>query len=166
LDRLTDKGDRQPEIYDLARTTLVDLDSLQFDARGIVLRFELQLLRMMGQLPTWQRCPQCGTGVTSPEIASQNVADGKEQDMWRTFSSQAGGILCDRCRSGGRQLIRIHRSAQETLHRFSDSDWQNIDIDHFTEEHRRAIRKVIVQYLNTLVDRKFNLHPYLEELGR
>ena len=44
LDRLTDKGDKQPELFELALETLRNLADLEFDLRAIVLRFELQSL--------------------------------------------------------------------------------------------------------------------------
>ncbi len=179
LDRLTDKGDKQPEIFDLAKQTLSDLQSPDLEPRAIVLRFELQILRMLGHLPSWKRCVQCGRDVSeslqSPDVPlvdhrakseTQSKETVQRADHWLMFSPISGGVLCWQCRLGGRQLIRIHNSAQQTLIQFSDSKWREIRIDQFKNEHRAAIRRVMVQYLTTLLDRQLNLHTYLEELGR
>lgn len=177
-DRLTDKGDQQAEIYDLAKDTLIALENMELEPRAIVLRFELQILRMLGHLPSWQRCVHCGKSISS------HAADGEDRqtalhpaqkqrnqtestsDSWILFSPLAGGVLCWDCRLGGRQLIRIHQTARRVLVDFSGPEWQSIAIDSFPVEHRAAIRKVMERFLTLLLDRQFQLHNYLEELGR
>ncbi len=179
LDRLTDKGDKQPEIFDLANQTLSDLQSTELEPRAIMLRFELQVLRMLGHLPSWKRCVQCGRDVVEvpqgqdiPFVAGTSSIEpitgetGQQVERWLMFSPISGGVLCEGCRLGARQLIRIHSTAQQTLIRFSESEWRDISVDQFTSEHRAAIRRVMVQYLTTMLDRQLNLHTYLEELGR
>lgn len=155
LERLTDKGDKQPEIFDLAVATLQALAQPELDVKGIVLRFELQMLRCVGQLPTWSRCAQCGN----------QVAPTAEQD-WFMFGLLAGGVLCNNCQPGSRQLLRIPTSAWETLERFSSADWKEIDLTNYANTHRSAIRNLIEKILRCTLDRNLQLHPYLEELGR
>lgn len=161
LDRLTDKGDKQPEIFDLAHATLCALDSAQDDPRGLVCRFELGLLRMIGHLPSWRRCAHCGN-----ETQSGQDANAGSDETWVVFGALAGGILCRGCQLGGRQMIRIPKDALGVLERFSDSNWQGIDTNDYTEQHRPIIRGLLGRYLTVMLDRKLQLHAYLEELGR
>ncbi len=152
IDRLTDKGDRQPEIFQLAVATLQTLEHAQFDVRAIVLRFELQMLRLVGQLPSWKRCAQCGQDAC--------------QTDWVVFSALAGGVLCDDCRAGARQTLRIASAARDTLEHFSRVDWQEENLEEYSSNHRPALRAVVTRYLTVMLDRKLQLHAYLEELGR
>ena len=152
LDRLTDKGDEQPELFEQAESTLSALAEPELELRAIVLRWELQMLRMLGHLPSWRICAQCGDEVPAVENA--------------TFGLMASGVLCERCRSGSRNMIRLPADVRETLEQFSESEWQQIPLKTFPLAHRAELRNVMKQYLTVILDRKLNLHPYLEELGR
>lgn len=162
LDRLTEKGDEQPEIFDLARDTLTSLEDQRCEPRSVVLRMELGLLRMIGNLPSWRDCVQCGTPVQSPD--------------WITFGVTAGGVLCAKCQTGARNTLRIPTSIRDLMELFSQPEWRSIGvtmrgtdpvaIDTYPEKHRAAIRALVNRCLTTLLDRKFQLHAFLEELGR
>ena len=170
LDKLTDKADKQPEIYDLAKTSLAALEDPEMEPRAVVLRLELQLLRMTGHLPSWRQCAQCGKSLTKQAMPEQrNARDNKssgDASHWRYFSAFSGGIVCLGCRVVSRQTFRIAEGALDGLVAFSRDDWRRIECSHFPVGNTTAIRKLITQYLTTLLDRKFQLHDYLEELGR
>lgn len=152
LDRLTDKGDDQPELFELASSTLLALANPEFDPRAIVLRLELQMLRMVGHLPSWRICAQCGQDVPAGDKA--------------TFGLLASGVLCDRCRPGSRHMIELSSLVRDTLEQFSIPEWQTIPLQSYPDINRALLRNVVKQYLTVLLDRKLNLHYYLEELGR
>ncbi len=152
LDRLTDKGDEQPELFELAEQTLLALANPELELRAIVLRMELQMLRMTGHLPSWSVCAQCGEAVPDDSSA--------------TFGLLASGVLCELCRGGARFMVHLPAPVRMTLEQFSASEWQRISLNNYPNTHRAAVRGVVKQYLTVLLDRKLNLHSYLEELGR
>ncbi len=152
LDRLTDKGDEQAELFELAEATLLALADPELELRAIVLRLELQMLRMLGHLPTWRYCAQCGEEVPRGDNA--------------TFGLLASGVLCERCRPGSRNMILLSGSVRETFEQFSEPEWQKIPLSTYPTANRASLRNVVKQYLTVLLDRKLNLHSYLEELGR
>lgn len=152
LDRLTDKADRQPEIYELATATLADLSEMESDVASVVLRWELQMLRLVGHLPSWRRCAQC----------SQFVEDAQ----WLVFGVLASGVLCPTCQSGARELIRMPSSTRSELERFSQTNWREIELSTLSPSHKSVIRRMLTRYLTVMLDRKLQMHPYLEELGR
>ena len=152
LDRLTDKGDEQPELFELAESTLLALADPVLELRAVVLRLELQMLRMLGHLPTWRMCAQCGDEVPASDKA--------------TFGLLASGVLCERCRPGSRQMILLPAIVRDTLEQFSEPEWQTISLRTYPNANRAALRNVVKQYLTVLLDRKLNLHSYLEELSR
>ncbi len=152
LERLTDKQDRQPGIYDLAVATLDAISDSAQPLAGVVLRLELQMLRLVGHLPTWRLCAHCGQGV--------------EPSAWWVFGTLASGMLCSNCQVGQRQLIRLASGAVDELEQFSSEQWREIDISGLSSNHRSVIRGLVTRYLTVLLDRKLQMHPYLEELGR
>ncbi len=152
LDRLTDKGDKQPELFELAEDTLATLADPKLEPRAIVLRWELQMLRLVGHLPSWQLCAQCGQDVSHEETT--------------VFGLMASGVVCERCRIGGRQLLPLPQPARQLLQQYSDSLWREIPLNKYPEQHRSVLRRIVKQYLMVLLDRRLNMHAYLEELGR
>lgn len=152
LERLTDKGQPQPEVFEVAVATLQALAQPELEVRGIVLNFEIQMLRYGGQLPSWTRCVHCG----------RDVPDSR----WFLFDLVAGGVLCEACQPTARHTVRMPADTRRVLQYFSQPTWRQIDLSRYPHEHRAAIRTVIGRYLTFVLDRQPNLHSYLEELGR
>ena len=151
LDRFTEKGDAQPELYDLAVATLMSLADERSEPRACVLRWELQLLRLVGHAPTLDRCAQCGRTI--------------DDDATVPFAPMVGGIVCANCGAGLRPLIQMPPAARQELLRFSESDWQTTRITNFVSSGRAAIRGALERYIAALLDRRLNLTYFLQELG-
>lgn len=173
LDRLTDQGDQQPEIYELATATLLELSQPASQVAGLVLRWELQMLRLTGHLPSWQRCGHCGQAVvpSSAQAPSESTRESSRESSSQraaecVFGVLAGGVLCSDCQRGARHMIRLPQAARAELEWFSRSQWRELDTSLLNSAHRSVIRGVMTRYLTVLLDRKLQMHPYLEELGR
>jgi DNA repair protein RecO (recombination protein O) len=80
---LTAEMDPHPGLYDAAIQTLTRLQ--EADPKVAIIRFELAILREIGQSPALDACVECG-----------RIADG--EGTW-TFSIAQGGLLCSDCQS-------------------------------------------------------------------
>lgn len=83
LSGLTEEYDPHPRLYEVAVETLRRLET-DTDARPIIIRFELLLLRELGQLPEFDACLVCGRPVSPTRTYAYWVGQG--------------GLLCDACR--------------------------------------------------------------------
>jgi DNA repair protein RecO (recombination protein O) len=104
LQKLTDEGDPSPELFDLTHDMLVQLDEADFfenDLNHRLLQYELGLLDLIGQLPMLTRCVSCGREKT--EINDVN------------FGLNAGGVLCQQCRRGKADVVKVSASGFESL---------------------------------------------------
>ncbi len=153
LDALTDRGERQSEVFDLAVATLESLADPICDPRAITLRLELQLLRLVGSLPSWRSCAQCGGEVEA-------------QDGFLAFGAIAGGIVCDRCRSATRGLMRLRKATRDEFERYCQHDWRSANMTVYPSADRARLRAVMQRYITVLLDRKLQMYSYLQELGR
>lgn len=151
LDRFTEKGDAVPELYDLAATTLASLGDERLEPRACILRWELQLLRLVGHAPTLDRCAQCG-----------NIID---DDAVVPFAPLVGGVVCRECAGGLRPLIQLPPAARGELMRLSDADWQETEITELIGSGRSAMRGALERYIMALLDRRLHLTNFLQELG-
>jgi len=104
LNELTDDYDSHPELFDAADRTLAALHTSLVVA-PVLVDFELTALRVLGHLPSWSQCADCGTDV---------------EPVGRVpFSHLAGGVLCKECRTRQKQIITISAGVVQTLIRRS-----------------------------------------------
>jgi DNA repair protein RecO (recombination protein O) len=151
LGELTDQYDPHPELFDLADETLASLAAGE-PAAGNVMRFELGLLRILGHTPSLDTCAECGAAVT----ASGRVA----------FGLIDGGVLCNRCRAGKKQVALVSPGMIKTMAQFADPDtqtWQRMEI---TPSIMGELRGVLNHYLTNLLGHKPRMHEYIGSLGK
>ncbi len=162
LDGLTDEDDPHPELFDLADQTLAALaagdsngNSRGLTAPGAVgetvakltMRFELGALRLLGHLPSLEKCVECGNAV---EPAGR-VA----------FGQLDGGVLCGNCRVGKKQVVMVSAGALRTMAQLAGTDgaaWRRTTVD------RRSLgelRGLLNHYFTHLLGRKPKMHEYL-----
>lgn len=148
LIRLTHDYDPHPELFDTAEATLVALgDARQASPAALhLLHFEISLLRLLGYLPQFEACVECG--------AEQVVRDGRV-----AFGLLAGGVLCPQCRPGKRQVVSLSVTAWQTLR-----DWAQPEAAPRSIPERKVgneLRAVITHYMQNLLGSKPRLHDYL-----
>jgi len=149
LGELTDDCDPHPELFDLADETLEALAAAEAISRWVV-RFELGALRLLGHMPSLDRCVGCGT----PVAATGRVA----------FAGVEGGVLCGDCRRGKKHIVSVTAGTLRTMMQLADIEsrtWQRIDIDPGTLGEARG---VLNHYVTNLLGRKPRLHQYLGPL--
>ncbi|HBO45089.1 MAG TPA: DNA repair protein RecO [Planctomycetaceae bacterium] len=147
LDTLTHDYAASPELFDLADQTLAEL------ATGVavgkcVARFELGLLRLLGLLPSLDRCADCGEPVQ---------AAGRVR-----FAHLDGGVICDGCREGKSRVASVGASVVRAMTRLAETDdpsWRQLEIDPRTGGE---LRGVLSHYVAHLLGRKPRMHAYLK----
>lgn len=147
---LTHGGDPYPALFDAADSTLLELEG-ELEVQRIVLRFEMLALSILGHLPALHGCAACGQAM---ELTGRVL-----------FGQLAGGLLCQRCRAGQRQVVSVTAEAIETLQLFTATDtdqWRDVEIAART---RGEIRGLLGQYLSNLLDHRPRMHDYLGSLS-
>jgi DNA repair protein RecO (recombination protein O) len=150
---LLEEHQKGAELFELCDQTLMDLDS-GCSPPEVVLRFEMQMLRVLGHLPTFHLCASCGNPVES------------DRDRQTTrLGIAAGGVLCPDCLPGQRYVLRIRKPTLEYLIAYASSDWQN-SLPPIESEFRGELRFVMDKFVSNLADRQLRLTDFLEELKR
>jgi DNA repair protein RecO (recombination protein O) len=135
LGGLTAEFDPHPELFDASLRTLSRLQDS--DPKLALVRFELSVLREIGQLPSWDRCVACGRG---------HVSEG----AWR-FSVVQGGLVCPRCSQETSTGESISAGTVAVLRRLSEES--DAVVDRLTlsqrqlQEARRVLRGAVSQAL-------------------
>ena len=147
LRELTDSGDPHPELFQAADQALYEFDHGQNESLTVI-RFELTALRLLGHVPSFDRCVGCGEEME----LSGRVA----------FGLLSGGVLCGRCRGGRRQVASISAGSLLTMRRLAhepDDEWRSLalDVRQFGE-----IRGLLTRYMTNLLGKRMRMHPYLQ----
>ncbi|HTN73912.1 MAG TPA: DNA repair protein RecO [Pirellulaceae bacterium] len=145
LNDLTEPGDPHPELFDATNAALQALDE-SGDVAAIVARFELCLLRYVGQLPELEHCVECG----GPYASSGRVS----------FGQLAGGVLCQRCRAGKRQIVSVSAEVMAILRELAKSEqpWNETTVP---KERRGELRSVLNHYMTNLIGRRPRMYAFL-----
>lgn len=149
---LTDDYDPHPELFDLADLALLELSGTRLPAGAVVLRFELLALRQLGHLPSLRNCVECGTRVEP----ARRVA----------FGQLAGGVLCNRCRAGKRQVVSLSGPALAGMATFTDEASTSWETEELPAGVRGEIRGVVNHYMSNLLGHRPRMHPYLGFLAQ
>ena len=107
LCELTEEYDPHPSLFDEALKALQLLAEGQHANQGII-RFELAILREIGQLPAFDVCISCGNPVTNT-------------DPYGFWVSQ-GGLICPRCRKESYDQKLIQPGTIRLLRALSEGD--------------------------------------------
>ena len=149
LRELTDEHDPHPQLFQLAQQTLIALDSVDSqqnqEVSQHVMRFELMALRLLGHAPTLHDCAGCGKRVRP----ARRLA----------FGMLSGGVLCEQCRQGKRQVASISAAALNVMVRLASDEQLPGDFQ-WTRPIAGEIRGLLNRYMCNLLGKR----PKTQEL--
>ncbi|MCY2981351.1 MAG: DNA repair protein RecO [Planctomycetota bacterium] len=150
---VTEEHQKVADLFEMSDRTLMDLDAGKSPPE-VVLRFEMQLLKLLGHLPTFHLCASCGNAVES-----QRNGEGTRLGI------AAGGVLCPNCLPGQRFVLRIRNPTLGYLISYATADWDQ-EPEPIDSEYRGEMRFVMERFISNLADRRLRLTDFLEELQR
>lgn len=109
LSDLTADSDPHPQLYQESIETLSRLQ--EANPKVAILRFELAILRELGQLPAFDVCVNCGRPGHNRTAANEG--------LW-SFSISQGGLVCPTCSKESGSGVPISPGTVAVLRRLSD----------------------------------------------
>jgi DNA repair protein RecO (recombination protein O) len=149
LDALSEEYDPHPALFDESVDVLGRL-SLGAPLAPILLRFELILLREIGQLPSFDQCVVCGESVD----VAHKVG----------FKMSQGGVICRKCYGDEAPRYEISMDAVKVIQRFAEGSpesWQAVSIGSGQLNEIRAVVNSVVRHI---LGRRPKMHSYLSIL--
>lgn len=138
LDALTPEADPQPELFDVAEKTLLELsvhDAPEEATRSLLVHAELAMLRIVGHAPALLRCAECRGSIAAGSRAAFGMLDG--------------GVLCPRCRQGKRAVVSVSTEALAALRSLAGPDdaWRSIAVPARVAGEIRAVMNTYFAHL-------------------
>ncbi len=168
LDTLTADGDPQPELFDVACSTLRTLsaprdphdphdpapsanDLTDGLVRALLTHTELSLLRIVGHAQSLVRCAEC----RGPVAASNRVA----------FGMLDGGVLCEACRRGKHSVVSVSADCMAALRLLAGSSdaWKSLALPPPIDGEVRAVMNTMLSHL---LGRRPRVAPLLQPRSR
>ncbi|MGH7201151.1 MAG: DNA repair protein RecO [Planctomycetaceae bacterium] len=146
LDGLTEDYDPHPALYDEAAATLERL-AAQDEFRLPVLRFELVVLREIGQLPTLDQCVSCGTAV-------------ENQGPYRFWVS-GGGLICRKCQKEHFSSPSIQAGTAAVMRRLAGDSPEVLDRLAVSPAQVREMRALLTPAISHALGRRPKMLRYL-----
>lgn len=147
---LTDRGDPSPELFELLKATLVQIESTD-DLSQILLCFELRLLKLLGHAPTMESCATCGQGLGQIDAPGPRVP----------FAPIAGGVICERCRPSSRGIVLLKQQSCDWIRQLLASDGMEGKFEAIPSGSLGELRGLMNQYMAHLCGGPLRLTEYL-----
>ncbi len=138
---ITHEQEQNIPLFSLLRDTLISLGNQQSAHTNFLLYFELKLAELLGYLPLFTHCGNCGNAIETETVTSP----------W-FFSIQKGSPICGSCSQAMQGLVRVSSrsiTALQTLHGISvpeEAGRVNIDVPAQDE-----IEQLLLKHLQTHV---------------
>ncbi|MCA9218485.1 MAG: DNA repair protein RecO [Planctomycetales bacterium] len=145
IDALTDQRDPNPSLFRTLQETVKALDS-NANVNSVLVRFELNALKLLGQLPSLYDCVECGDRVNS----NTRVA----------FGQTSGGVLCERCKIGKRHVVSLSLEAIEAIRQLSNE--RSAAGFHFSNPNVQGeLRGLMNHYMSHLLGRRPRMFSFM-----
>lgn len=144
---LTEDYDPHPELYAAAQDALGMFRSSETMLLGII-RFELVLLRELGQLPDLENCAACGAGLTEGRIFGYWVSEG--------------GLICPDCQKDGYTQIAVHAGAVAALRQLSSESedvWKRLNLN---KAQFKELKRITTAAICHVMGKRPKMLKYLE----
>lgn len=143
---LTEDYDPHAVLFAAAVDALREFQQSEQVRRGI-LRFELVLLREIGQLPDFGNCAGCGAALT----------EGRTFGFWVS----QGGLVCPECQREGYSQLAIHAGTAAALRLLAgegDQAWRRLTL---SLQQYKEMQQVTTAAVSHALGRRPKLLPYL-----
>ena len=169
LRSLTEERDPHPELYELACQAISAIDDPRFEIKNIdaeLIRFELEMLKLLGHTPMLTKCVGCGK-----ERTTQNKV---------SFGLNAGGLLCHQCRRGQSNVVTVspegidlllnlagnkNEFSPKQLTSASESVHESRQTSIGEESDLQEVRTLLNKYISHLLGFTPRLHKFLTTIN-
>ena len=151
LSGLTEDYDPHPVLYDQATLALQRLAE-DGDVRPVLLRFEMVLLREIGQMPVVDRCVSCDVPVNS-----DSQTDPQSQPQF-AFWVSSGGLICSHCQRPEYGSPMITAETAALLSRLAEPE---VEISELPMERYSELRRVVTPAICHVLERRPKMFRFL-----
>ncbi len=144
----TTEGDQDSEqIFNLVLNALITLETTNVEPEVLAHFFEVRLLEMLGCMPVFDRCVNCGG----------KIVNGK-------FSCRLGGILNNECWGADESALRVSLGTILTIQHLQASDFPALSRLKLNKLSSKELKLVLESYIKYTLVKSINSLSFLEKI--
>lgn len=148
VDKMTEDGEPNPEIFDLLLSSLYLLER-ENDPEKILHMFQLQFMGLLGYEPELEACLRCRGEVSSPIVL---------------FSPSMGGVVCRQCAPVPKDAIGLPLQTVGIMRILSIANAPEVERLKVTRTAMNGIAKAMRWYVRYRSERELKSAAFLETL--
>lgn len=164
IEKAVPEGDPAEEVFNLLLGSLYALQTIE-EPEVALRAFELQLLHLLGYLPTLKRCARCNAPLKG--LPTQGAAEQRQvaspQDCY-VFSPQFGGTLCHPCRAFGQGGSLVSAGAIQTMVALRSGDPIALRRLKPTPQTAREIRRALSDFIQYRLEIDLKSRHFVEQV--
>jgi DNA repair protein RecO (recombination protein O) len=150
LDRFSvEEREGNPTLYNLLVTSLKRLTQTDLDPSAVIIYFQLRLLEIAGYRPEYFQCVHNGEEI-NPES--------------QFFSYSLGGVVCQTCAKGLRDLQALSLPALKVMRFYQRSNFAEASKPSISEPVYAEIHNLMEGYMSYILERGLNSPAFLRRV--
>ncbi|MCK4401740.1 DNA repair protein RecO [bacterium] len=147
INKTTEGAQDSEQIFSLIFNALITLETANVDMEILAHFFEIKLLKMLGCIPVFDRCVNCGVKITN----------GK-------FSCRLGGILNNECWGADESASRVSLGTILTIQHLQASDFSNLSRLKLNKLSSKELKLVLESYIKYTLVKNLKSLEFLEKI--
>ncbi len=148
INKTTEGGAQDSEqIFSLILNALTALETANVESEVLAHFFEVRLLKILGCIPVFDRCVNCGAKIT----------EGK-------FSCRLGGILNNECWGADESAFQVSLGTILTIQHLQTSDFSNLSRLKLNKLSSKELKLVLESYIKYTLVKNLKSLEFLEKI--
>ncbi len=147
INKTIEGGQESEQIFDLILNALITLETTGVEPEVLAHFFEIRLLKMLGCIPVFDRCVNCGAKITS----------GK-------FSCRLGGLLNNECWGADESAFQVSLGTILTIQHLQASDFTCLSRLKLNKLSSKELKLVLESYIKYTLVRNLKSLDFLEQI--
>ncbi|MFH1190362.1 MAG: DNA repair protein RecO [Candidatus Omnitrophota bacterium] len=148
LDSVTGLSDKNSDVFDLMLNSLTLLSGGASPKR-VARIFEIKLLNLLGLMPNFDECANCGGKV----------------DQHPRFSLRHGGLVCKACLDADRMALSILPGTIKFMEHVRSSSFDRAAMVKVSAEVGRELERLLRRFLDYHVERRLKTVEFIKEIS-
>ena len=147
INKTTEGAQESEQIFSLILNALITLETTNVEPEVLAHFFEIRLLKMLGCIPVFDRCVNCGA----------KIVNGK-------FSCRLGGILNNECWRADESAPRVSLGTVLTIQHLQTSDFSNLSRLKLNKLSSKELKLVLESYIKYTLVKNLKSLDFVEQI--
>ncbi|MBU0479170.1 DNA repair protein RecO [bacterium] len=147
INKTTEGAQECEQIFSLLLNALITLETTNVEPKVLTHFFEIKLLKMLGCIPVFDRCVNCGAKILNAR-----------------FSLSLGGVLNRECWGADESALRVSLGTILTVQHLQSSDFSDISRLKLSKLSSKELKLMLESYIKYTLVRSLKSLDFLEQI--